>query len=388
MPETTNHYVSKHRGPAHREASKLPVLPAPQPVDWKRLDVDPPRPIPLDRDPWAVLPRAPVVIITWTTAEWMALDHVFCGSGAPPSTASETRQDWQAQWRTYRRGFETVGPDIYANMHDAPSLAKANWGSYRLVSLAPHIAPVLLIKSDLHIGTDGKTLPLKRLVDRIVEECQPELILTIGTAGGARNEQCIGTVVVSNSFKLELTPGYAIRNGLYASDYRPNTALVERVRDKLFVKTPVSYADLEVLAKSIDTPLRDLMNSTIEPSKVERRAEFYLETRGSSKTDLLGRVYTSNNYDIGTTSGNLARYSCVEMDDAVIAKVAGDASRSVKVGSVRNISDPVVNHTLCETTQRNWSTALYETYGLYTSLNGALAAWALVTGNASEHEGG
>ena len=54
---------------------ELPPLPA---VDWSRVSQHAPTPTPLGpTKPDAALPRADVVVITWTSAEWSALDHVF-----------------------------------------------------------------------------------------------------------------------------------------------------------------------------------------------------------------------------------------------------------------------------------------------------------------------
>ena len=56
------------------------------PIDWASAGVtdwQKPKPVELDisEKDWKAsmpLPRADVVVITWTTAEWAALDHGFC----------------------------------------------------------------------------------------------------------------------------------------------------------------------------------------------------------------------------------------------------------------------------------------------------------------------
>ena len=86
-------------------------------------------------------------------------------------------------------------------------------------------------------------------------------------------------------------------------------------------------------------------------------------------------LVTAKSFVVATTAGNLAKFACVEMDDAVIAKAA---SGKTALGSVRNISDPIQNAQLPEKVQGTWGEAIYTTYGMYTSYNGAIAAWALL----------
>jgi hypothetical protein len=58
----------------------------------------------------------------------------------------------------------------------------------------------------------------------------------------------------------------------------------------------------------------------------------------------------------------------------------------VAFGFVRNVSDPVQNAALPAEIQGSWGSAVYDTYGIYTSFNGALAAWAVLV-NAGMEQG-
>ena len=89
-------------------------------------------------------------------------------------------------------------------------------------------------------------------------------------------------------------------------------------------------------------------------------------------------VLTDNGYDIADTNGTFAEYVCLEMDDAIIAMAC--KSKNQPFGILRNISDPIMNAGLPETTQKSWSYLVYSTYGLSTSYTGALSAWASVAG--------
>ena len=82
------------------ELAVVPQSPALPPVDWACIKKSPPTPLPIPaRQPDDPLPSADVVILTWTTAEWSALDHVFLNNQTP-RTAEE--QDWRMAWRAYQ----------------------------------------------------------------------------------------------------------------------------------------------------------------------------------------------------------------------------------------------------------------------------------------------
>jgi len=55
-------------------------------------------------------------------------------------------------------------------------------------------------------------------------------------------------------------------------------------------------------------------------------------------------------------------------------------SRGIPFGFIRNVSDPVQNASLLSDVQGNWGSAIYDSYGFYTSYNRALAAWAIIAG--------
>jgi nucleoside phosphorylase len=76
-------------------------------------------------------------------------------------------------------------------------------------------------------------------------------------------------------------------------------------------------------------------------------------------------LVTAKSFVVANTSGNLANFACVEMDDAVIAMAA---TGKTAFGSVRNISDPIQNANLPEAFQGQWGEAIYTAYGMYTRL--------------------
>jgi len=137
------------------------LAPEPQPID----------PVPA-RD--APLPKADVVVVTWTVAELNALADVLT-PGHP-----------RTHWYRYTRGFEqSFLPQI---REDAPARQAQRLASWFPTKIGTKT--VLCMKSELHLNQDGvrtgdgtATLPVKDLFRQIIEEAKPSLVLTVGTSG-------------------------------------------------------------------------------------------------------------------------------------------------------------------------------------------------------------
>ena len=81
----------------------------------------------------------------------------------------------------------------------------------------------------------------------------------------------------------------------------------------------------------------------------------------------------------GTYLGD--NYCVVEEDDALLAKVTGE--NNVQYGSLRNISDGAVNYQLPDKLRSTWPSVIYEAKGFDTSVNGAIATWAVIAKGGS-----
>jgi len=116
--------------------------------------------------------------------------------------------------------------------------------------------------------------------------------------------------------------------------------------------------------------LKDLLNAALDPANLGSPKAVNFQN-----TPLL----TTDFYFIA--AGN-ADYAALEMDDAVIGYAAKQAN--VDFVFVRNISDTLVpaktpaNQTIPPDARQAWSSAVYNAYGMFTSFNSAVAAWALI----------
>ena len=93
--------------------------------------------------------------------------------------SARSRSTWTG-WEEYSTNLKSGGPSDWTY-----------WGYYRLVEVSGK--PVLLFKSNTHLDWPGAAY-LEALIQQLVADAQPGLILSIGTAGGAKPQDHIGTV--------------------------------------------------------------------------------------------------------------------------------------------------------------------------------------------------
>ena len=314
----------------------------------------------LPTTPSDALPKASTVVITWADAEWAALQHVFCSGNVAMPYSQRTRGSWTG-WVKWSK--------------DMPHGAASDWtfwGEFRLVEVGGK--SVLLFKSNTHLDWPGATY-LRDMITMIVAQVKPSLILSVGTAGGAIPSDHIGTVRAVSAGTLFETgkpqatwPDY--KNGWKASD----TILQSSGFQKMLFAVPTRSADLQQICSEFNQRYRtDYTLTQLDPNGLnmgDTRPRIEDQTGGA--TSLL----TTSSFVVGTTAGNFAGYTSIEMDDAIIGEAC--AGTGVAFGFVRNISDPAQNAALPPKVQGNWGSAVYDAYGFYTSYNGALAAWAML----------
>ena len=338
-------------------------------IDWGAQHIDPalvPMPVDLATADWpdsAPLPAADMVVMTWTIAEWAALDHVFCDHQKEMTVADAKSKTWRAPWAFYRRNYSSILEDLEKakKAHwGVPSLDDKAWGSFRMVTLGDK--KVLLIKSAMHLAQDGPTLPLTQFVDQVCQEVRPHLLLSIGTAGAVRFEDARGAALVSNQALFMLEKAFKdepFNKTTVKSPWVPKGTFVPQAQ-ALCIPVP----GYPVYPVSPQYP-----QETIEPLVPDSRIKLVVERP----------IITTDTFLFGTTTNELWTKGCiVEMDDAVVGLRA--QMSDVPFGFVRNASDPVMNGMLPPEVQRAWATYIYQERGLFTSFNGALATWAMLAG--------
>jgi hypothetical protein len=336
--------------------SETPELPV---IDWSGVGQAAPT---LVSAGGSGLPAADAVVITWADAEWAAMQHVFCASGVAMPYSDRNTGSWSG-WTKYAAGM----PSSTAEGWDY-------WGEWRLVEIGGK--RVLLWKSNTHLDFPGQS-QLTAMMQMLIKEVNPGLVLSIGTAGGAMVGDHVGTVravsagTLYEAGKAEGSwPVYA--NGWSAAQ----TVLHKAGLASLLLPVPTTEGDLQGLVTQFNTyygtkySIFDLDPGGLNAG--DTHPKVVDETGGAVS------LLTTPTFVVGTTAGTYGTYACIEMDDAVLGNVCKAAG--VAFGFVRNVSDPVQSAALPAQVQGSWGSAVYDAYGFYTSFNGALAAWATLIG--------
>ncbi len=353
-------------------------------IDWVSIQQSPPTPVPLGtRQPGDPLPAADIVILTWTSAEWSALDHVFLNS----STVRQSQDyQWKSAWLPYTRGAGDYVPDPQSG---------ALWGLFQLVRITDRSGRpwrVLLFKSNSHLAHAPWIKGLGEMVRCILEDAKPDRIYSIGTAGGARIGQRLGDSIVTNSALLDLQRPENASDADNGSLFRcptwfPVSSLVEDVERSLLYRMNQTVTDdalkelfTQLQGKHVgdgamaELTLTDLVNDPIRPSDLGAPRILAMKDVPLLTTDF---YYIASN-------GGADAHSFLEMDDAVIAREA--ELKGVRYAFIRNISDPTVSSRtpsgklISDGIRSDWSGLIYNRYGLLTSFNSALATWATIAG--------
>lgn len=326
------------------------------------------------------------MILTWTSAEWSALDHVFLNSDTPRRADD---WEWKKAWLPYSRASAAFHADDQSG---------ALWGSFQLVRILDRSQRpwrVLLFKSNAHLAHPPWIEGLTAMLRAILADSRPDRIYSIGTAGGSRLDQHLGDAVITNAAMMLLQrPDNASNPGnggaFRCRSWFPSTALLTEVANELLfplgrMVTPTSLNELftTLREKHPHDPglarlkVEDLINGALDPANL-----------GKARVHALRDVplLTTDFYYIAE-GNNATAYAFLEMDDAVIAQEAERAS--VRYAFVRNISDPIVRvragdgERLSEAVRGDWSGLIYQSFGLHTSHNGALATWATIAGQGA-----
>jgi nucleoside phosphorylase len=331
-----------------------------------------PVPQPIDPAPAATkaLPRADVVVITWTVDEVAALAQVLTPGVSP------------TKWYQYAKGFSTYKPKIRPH---APAAVAQRLGSYYPVTVGKQ--RVLAMKSELHLNQDGvktgdgtATLPVKDFFKQIIKETKASVILTVGTAGGVYEAFGLGDAVVTRGAKFRCQQEFAnepFNHQVYTSDWEIPTsyfAEAQKLMDGFhheLAQPPVGPPTKEF---TFDGPL-------LAPPEVA--PQIRIDGRDMPK---FHPILTTDYFEYGTSANRLDKEgAAVEMGDAALGLACTEIDKPPKWAVIRNMSDPVINGDLPAkeyrlNEQTTWAVAYYTAYGRYTSIMSSLAAWAVIAG--------
>src|SRR6266481_6238827 len=135
------------------------------------------------------LPQADVLVVTWTVDEGHALSRVLTPG-----------KDSANDYLSYKHNYVSIAKKMRKG---CPALNAKRLGTYWTTSIGGK--KVVVFKSDSHMSQDGPQLPNIDVWAQIINEVQPRLVITTGTAGGIGKQFEVGDVVVSPVVRFDCT---------------------------------------------------------------------------------------------------------------------------------------------------------------------------------------
>jgi hypothetical protein len=292
------------------------------------------------------LPRADVLVVTWTVDEGHALSCVL-------TPGKDSRNDYIP----YTHNYAVIARKMSKG---SPAVQAKRLGAYWTTTIGGK--KVVIFKSDSHLSQDtnkaipkgNKSLPNADVWTQIISEVQPKLVITTGTAGGIGRQCEVGDVVVSPIVRFDC------EKWLKSEPFAQQSYEDSGASTKYFAKANSLFkANAGQLPKDNTRPPKILQSSGISSSVLT--------------TDFFGFDTSDNHYGLR----GLGAVS--EMGDAVLGLVAAQmGDEAPRWVAVRNVSDPQIKAEGTLQDQANLAAQIYKAYGRWSSVCSAIVCWALI----------
>jgi len=286
------------------------------------------------------LPKADVLVVTWTVDEGHALSRVL-------TPGKDSRNDYVS----YKHNFKTISKRMRAG---CPALEAGRLGAYGTTAIGGK--SVVVFKSDSHMSQDGPKLPNIDVWTQIIGETQPRLVITTGTAGGIGKQFEVGDVVVSPVVRFDCISKFKAEpfHADHYSSSAPST--------KYFTTAKSLFK-----ANSGQLPPGNTRPPSITVVKPADLASSVVTT------DFFGFDTSDNHYRLQGL-GDVS-----EMGDAVLGLVSsGLGDKAPRWVAARNVSDPQIKAEGTLKEQATVAAQIYKGFGRWSSVCSAIVCWALI----------
>jgi Phosphorylase superfamily len=287
------------------------------------------------------LPRADVLVVTWTVDEGHALSRVL-------TPGKDSRDDYRAYTHNYAA--------IARNMRSGcPARQAKRLGAYWTTKIGR--TSVVVFKSDSHMSQDGPKLPNRDVWRQLITEVEPKLVITTGTAGGIGKQFEVGDVVVSPIVRFDCLSKFK-KQPFHQAHYASSAAQ----RRYLASARALFKANASQLPKD-----------NKRPPKIVRVSPGALASCVVT-TDFFGFDTSDNHYGLQGL-GDVS-----EMGDAVLGLVCSEMGpKAPRWVAVRNVSDPqIAARGMTLKQQAALAAQIYKGFGRWSSVCSAIACWALI----------
>jgi len=297
------------------------------------------------------LPKADILVATWTVDEGHALSRVLTPD-----------KDSARDYVHYTRNFDQISKGMVQHP-PCPAVKSGRLGAYWTTKIGKKT--VVVFKMESHMSQDTKTLPtpppdkIPNLLvwKQIIEDVEPSLVITTGTGGGIGKQFEVGDVIVSPEVNFFCKNAFKGLNDVSGSSKPANGK---------------NFATAKKLFKA---------NSDRLPPANKRQPTIATIAPGDLKhciitTDFFGFDTSDNHFKL-QGHGDLS-----EMGDAILGLLAGQAAKDgnafPRFLAVRNVSDPQIKAEGTIRDQGHIASHIYKSFGRWSSVCSAIVCWALI----------
>lgn len=287
------------------------------------------------------LPRADVLVVTWTVDEGHALSRVL-------TPGKDSRNDYLPYTHNYAAISKKMRPGC-------PALLAKRLGTFWTTTIGKR--SVVVFKSDSHMSQDGPQLPNIDVWRQIITEVRPQLVITTGTAGGIGTEVEVGDVVVSPVVRFDCLSKFKKQPFALAS----------------YSSVPAKATHFATARRLFKANAAQLPKDNPRPPRIIRVAPAALASSVVT-TDFFGFDTSDDHYKLQGL-GDVS-----EMGDAVLGLVAKDMAKSApRWLAIRNVSDPQIKADgLTLKQQAAIAAQIYKGFGRWSSVCSAIVCWASI----------
>ena len=286
------------------------------------------------------LPRADVLVVTWTVDEGHALSRVL-------TPGKDSRNDYRA----YTHNFATISRKMRP---DCPAREAKRLGAFWTTRIGNK--SIVVFKSDSHMSQDGPKLPNIDVWKQIIEEVKPKLVLTTGTAGGIGKRFEVGDVIVSSIVRFDCISKFKR----------------EPFRSAHFSSAASNTKYFAAAKQLFKANAGQLPKDNTRPPIIVRVAPNALSSSVVT-TDFFGFDTSDNHYHLQ----GLGYVS--EMGDAALGLVVSEmGDKAPRWLAVRNVSDPEIKAKGTLKQQTMLAAQIYKAFGRWSSICSAVVCWALI----------
>jgi hypothetical protein len=290
------------------------------------------------------LPKADVLVVTWTVDEGHAVSRVL-------TPGKDSRNDY----RSYTHNFATISKKLRKG---CPALQANRLGAYWTTTI--NKKKVVVFKSDSHLSQDTKTLPKnggtlpnEDVWKQIITEVQPKLVITTGTAGGIGPDCEVGDVIVSPIVRFDCL------KWLKSEPYHDESFDGAAPKAKYFAKAKTLFkANAAQLPKDNNRAPKIVQSKKVASSVLT--------------TDFFGFDTSDDHYKLQGL-GDVS-----EMGDAILGLVMSKMSSPPRWIAVRNVSDPQIKAEGTLKQQAQVAAQIYKGFGRWSTVCSSIVCWALI----------